>query len=58
MWQIMIRMINIIYIPHVIQCNFASELGIAFDGGKDSLSMYCKEGDNIVKSPPFSCFRL
>ena len=32
-------------------CYGMKQLGIAIDGGKDSLSMSIKDGDNIVKSP-------
>ncbi|KAF5279822.1 hypothetical protein FQA39_LY18225 [Lamprigera yunnana] len=32
-------------------CNIMSELGIAIDGGKDSLSMAARVGDNTIKAP-------
>lgn len=32
-------------------CSVMGELGIAVDGGKDSLSMAAKCGDEVVKSP-------
>ncbi len=32
-------------------CATLSELGVAVDGGKDSLSMAARVGDDIVKSP-------
>ena len=32
-------------------CNFMGELGVAVDGGKDSLSMAAKVGDETVKAP-------
>lgn len=32
-------------------CNIMSELGIALDGGKDSLSMATKVDSEVVKAP-------
>lgn len=32
-------------------CSFMNELGIAIDGGKDSLSMAARIGKDVVKAP-------
>lgn len=32
-------------------CKFMNEIGIAVDGGKDSLSMAARVGDEVVKAP-------
>jgi len=32
-------------------CQVMAELGVAVDGGKDSLSMTARVGDGIVKAP-------
>lgn len=32
-------------------CSIMNELGIAIDGGKDSLSMAARVGEDVVKAP-------
>ena len=40
-----------LYVACTEMCNLASRFGFAFDGGKDSLSMYYKEKTKVVKCP-------
>jgi len=35
-------------------CQVMQQLGIAVDGGKDSLSMTARVGDGVVKAPGWS----
>jgi len=37
-------------------CEVMQELGIAVDGGKDSLSMTARVNDGVVKAPGHCCF--
>lgn len=37
-------------------CQVMQELGIAVDGGKDSLSMTARVNDGVVKAPGLCCF--
>ena len=39
-------------------CDVMKQLGIAVDGGKDSLSMAARVGEETVKSPGMSPFSL
>lgn len=35
----------------VAMCDFMREVGVAVDGGKDSLSMAARVGEKVVKAP-------
>lgn len=40
-----------LYEACVAMCSLMKQLGIAIDGGKDSLSMAARIGNDVVKSP-------
>ena len=36
-------------------CDVMGKLGVAIDGGKDSLSMAARFGENTIKAPGLNC---
>jgi phosphoribosylformylglycinamidine synthase len=46
----------LLYDACVAMCNIMGRLGIAVDGGKDSLSMTARLGNDVVKAPGLYSF--